>query len=375
MTVVRSSRARAVIDLGAIEHNIATLRRLAGVPVMAVVKADGYGHGAVPVALAAKNAGAEWLGVCFVDEALELREAGVPGPILAWLLSEDDALGGAIDQDIDLSISTREQLVHIAALAQARGIRARVHIELDTGLSRAGVSRERWQQIFELAASLTDDIEVISLWSHLACADEPRHPANAHQQAAYEAALALAASVGITPQLRHISNSAGAIAHPELRYDLVRCGIATYGVSPGGDLADAAGYDLRPAMTVTAEIAYVRKLNTGDGVSYSHRWHADKPTNVALIPLGYADGIPRSATNAGWVTYNGADFPIVGTVCMDQFVVDFGDTFVRTGETVTIFGGEGASAHQWATAARTIGYELVTRLGERVERTYTDGVR
>ena len=316
-----------------------------------------------------------WLGVCFVDEALELREAGVPGPILAWLLSEEDALGEAIDQDIDLSISTREQLVHIAALAQARGIRARVHIELDTGLSRAGVSRERWQQIFELAASLADDVEIISIWSHLACADEPRHPANAHQQTAYESALELAKSLGLVPQLRHLSNSAGALAHPDLRYDLVRCGIATYGVSPGGDLADAAHYDLRPAMTVTAEIAYVRTLNAGDGVSYSHRWHADKPTNVALIPLGYADGIPRSATNAGWVTYNGADFPIVGTVCMDQFVVDFGDTFVRTGETVTIFGGEGASAHQWASAARSIGYELVTRLGERVERTYTDGVR
>ena len=261
MTVVRSSRARAVIDLGAIEHNISTLRRLAGVPVMAVVKADGYGHGAVPVALAAKSAGAEWLGVCFVDEALELREAGVPGPILAWLLSEDDALGEAIDQDIDLSISTREQLVHIAALAQARGIRARVHIELDTGLSRAGVSRERWQQIFELAASLADDVEIISIWSHLACADEPRHPANAHQQTAYESALELAQSLGLVPQLRHLSNSAGALAHPDLRYDLVRCGIATYGVSPGGDLADAAHYDLRPAMTVTAEIAYVRTLN------------------------------------------------------------------------------------------------------------------
>ena len=374
MTVVRSSRARAVIDLGAIEHNISTLRRLAGVPVMAVVKADGYGHGAVPVALAAKNAGAEWLGVCFVDEALELRQAGVPGPILAWLLAADDNLGEAIDQDIDLSISTREQLVRIAALAQARGIRARVHIELDTGLARAGVSRERWQQIFELAASMTNDIEVISIWSHLACADEPRHPANAHQQDAYEAALQMAAAAGLDSVIRHLSNSAGTLAHPDLRYDLVRCGIATYGIAPGGDLEDPSAFGLKPAMTVSADIAYVRHLNPGDGVSYSHRWHATKPTNVGLIPLGYADGIPRAATNAGWVTYNGADFPIVGTVCMDQFVVDFGDTFVRTGETVTIFGGEGAAAHQWAAAARTIGYELVTRLGERVERTYTDGV-
>lgn len=374
MTVVRSSRARAVIDLGAIEHNISTLRGLAGVPVMAVVKADGYGHGAVPVALAAKNAGAEWLGVCFVDEAIELRQAGVPGPILAWLLAADDNLGEAIDQDIDLSISTREQLVRIAALAQARGMRARVHIELDTGLARAGVSRERWQQIFELAASMSNDIEVISIWSHLACADEPRHPANARQQDAYEEALQMAAAAGLDSVIRHLSNSAGTLAHPDLRYDLVRCGIATYGIAPGGDLEDSDAFGLKPAMTVTADIAYVRHLNPGDGVSYSHRWHATKPTNVGLIPLGYADGIPRAATNAGWVTYNGADFPIVGTVCMDQFVVDFGDTFVRTGETVTIFGGEGAAAHQWATAARTIGYELVTRLGERVERIYTDGV-
>ncbi|MEY2634555.1 MAG: hypothetical protein RIS75_495 [Actinomycetota bacterium] len=374
MTEVRTSRAQAQIDLRAIEHNISHLKELTQVPVMAVVKADAYGHGAVAVAHAAKSAGADWLGVAFVDEAIELRNHGVPGPILAWLLGDDD-FSEALELNIDLSVVSGAQLEKVAGVAREIGMRSRVHLEVDTGLSRAGASESEWNSLFKRAVELHDDVEIISVWSHLACADEPQHPANLAQQNKYEEALAVAKSVGLNFQLRHIANSAGALVHPNLRYDLVRCGIATYGVTPGDDVGAAADLKLEPAMTLTAEIAHVRRLKVGDGVSYSHRWTASNPTTVGLIPLGYADGIPRSATNKGWVTLNGTQFPIVGTVCMDQFVVDFGDVEVNVGDTVTLFGRDATSAHDWAKVAGSIGYELVTRLGQRVERVYADGVR
>lgn len=375
MTAIHSHRATARVDLGAVRQNVQQLCQLTGVPVMAVVKADGYGHGAVPVALAAKEAGAEWLGVAYLDEALELRAAGVPGRILTWLLAEDDNLDEAIDQDVDLSVATEAQLLLVAEAAHSRGMRARVHIEVDTGLARAGVAPTKWHLVFAEAARLAHQIEVVSIWSHLACADEPNHPANLRQRDEYERALAVAAEVGVHPQLRHLANSAAALTQPDFRYDLVRCGIATYGVAPGGELTDPTAFGLRPALTLTARIAQVRRLNVGDSVSYSHRWTAERETTVGLIPLGYADGIPRALTNRGQVTFQGQPFNIVGTVCMDQFVVDFGDVEVHPDDEVILFGEGASDAHAWATLAGSIGYEIVTRLGSRVEREYTDGVR
>lgn len=364
----------AEIDLGAIEHNVRRLREIAGVPIMAVVKADGYGHGAVPVALAAKQAGAEWLGVAYVDEALELRANGVPGRILAWLLADDDRLAEAIDNDIDLSVATESQLLQVADIARTREIRARVHIEVDTGLSRGGVAPSAWHLVFAEAVRLAHHVEVVSIWSHLACADEPAHPANAQQQREYERALAVAAEVGLHPQLRHLANSAAALSNPELRYDLCRCGIAMYGVAPGGDLASAAEFGLRPAMQVRARLAQVRRLAAGDSVSYGFRWTAETDTTVGLVPLGYADGIPRAATNRAVVAFRDALYPVVGTVCMDQFVVDFGAVEVHADDEVELFGGA-TTAHEWALRHGSIGYELVTRLGNRVERIYVDGHR
>lgn len=374
MATVRTKRATAKVNLAAIEHNIQVLKQTAGVPVLAVVKADGYGHGAVPVALAAKSAGADWLGVAFLDEAFELRYNNVPGPILAWLLDESDDFSQALDQDIDLSVSSLSILRKISDLAKQRDMNARVHIEVDTGLSRAGVAISEFEDFF--AALLTiENIEVISIWSHLACADEPKNAANEMQQKNYEYALAIAASHGVVPQLRHIANSAGALVHPNLRYDMVRCGIATYGVAPGGELSEATEFKLKAAMTVVSQIASVRKLNSGDGVSYSFKWNASKPTTVGLIPIGYADGVMRHVSKTGSITYRGKQFPIVGTVCMDQFVVDFGDTEISVGEEVILFGEGGLSAHGWAQQVDAIGYELVTRLGSRVEREYFDGVQ
>ena len=374
MATVRTPRATAKINLAAIEHNIKTLRETAGVPVLAVVKADGYGHGAVPVALAAKDAGAEWLGVAFLDEALELRNNGIPGRILAWLLHGDENFDEALDQDIDLSVSSIEVAKKINELAMARNMKANLHVEVDTGLSRAGVAKFDWSNFFRDLAKF-ENIELISIWSHLACADEPSHRANKMQKENYEAALAIAQEHGMVPKIRHLANSAGALVHPEMRYDLVRCGIATYGIAPGGDLADATKFNLKPAMTVVSEIAAVRKLEVGDGVSYSFKWTATKPTTVGLIPIGYADGVMRHISKTGSVTYKGQQFKIVGTVCMDQFIVDFGDTEISVGDEVILFGEGGLPAHDWAMQVDAIGYELATRLGNRIQRVYVDGVR
>lgn len=375
MTTVRTGRAIAEINLGAIEHNIAALRERAGVPVMAVVKADGYGHGAIPVALAAKNAGAEWLGVAYLDEAIQLREAGVPGRILAWLLNLEDDIAAALDQDIDVSVSTLQMLNHVVAVAQRHQQTPRIHLEVDTGMSRAGAAMSDWRALFARAAELGDQIALVSIWSHLACADQPTHSANADQYLNYERALVAAKQAGLSNFLRHLSNSAGTLAHPDFKYDLVRCGIATYGVTPGGDIAEATEYNLKPAMTLKTQIAQVRSLKPGDGVSYGHRWIAATETRVGLIPVGYADGLPRGATNKGTVTWNGTDYPIVGTVCMDQCVVDFGDADIEVGDEVLIFGANAPTAHAWAENVSTIGYELVTRIGERVQRIYVDTVR
>lgn len=375
MATVHTRRAVARVDLGAIEHNVRSLREAAGVPVMAVVKADGYGHGAVPVALAALNAGAEWLGVAYVDEALEIRRAGVPSRILAWLLSEDDDIAAAIDEDIDLSVANSAQLLVVADVARERGIRARLHIEVDTGMCRGGVPPEHWHLVFTEAERLHKHVEVVSIWSHLANADVRDHAANNEQREQYERALAVAAEVGVHPQLRHLANSAAALVLPDFAYDLVRCGIAMYGVAPGGDLNDADALGLRPVMTLVARVAQVRRLRAGDSVSYGHNWTADRDTTIGLIPLGYADGIARAATNRGHVTFHGTAYPIVGTVCMDQFAVDFGDVEVHPDDEVLLFGANATPAHLWAQAYGQIGYELVTRLGSRVGREYTDGVR
>lgn len=374
MATVRTKRATARVNLAAIEHNIKVLKETTGVPVLAVVKADGYGHGAVPVALAAKSAGADWLGVAFLDEAFELRNHNVPGPILAWLLDETDDFAQALDQDIDLSVSSISILKKISEQAKVRDLNARVHIEVDTGLSRAGVAFSEQENFFNEIRDIPN-IEIISIWSHLACADEPDHPANALQQKNFENALSVAAARGVTPKMKHLANSAGALVHPQLRYDMVRCGIATYGVAPGGELSEATDFNLQGAMTVVAQIAAVRKLNPGDGVSYSFKWIASKPTTVGLIPIGYADGVMRHISKTGSVTLRGKQFPIVGTVCMDQFVVDFGDTDISVGDEVVLFGDGGISAHAWAGQVDAIGYELVTRLGSRIERVYVDGVR
>jgi alanine racemase len=366
----------AVVDLDAIRDNVATLaRQVAPARTMAVVKADAYGHGAVPVARAALAGGADWLGVADLVEAIALRDVGIDAPTLAWMHDPDADFAGAIEHQVDLGVSSLEQLVAIADAAASVGRRARVHLKIDTGLSRNGVAPEAWDDVVEAAARLEREgiIGVRGVFSHLAntSADE-----DAAQIAAFDTALAAASAAGLAPEVRHIASTAGAVRRPASRYDLVRLGIGCYGVPPFGDGTTAAELGLRPAMTLRGRVAAVRRIDGGTGASYGHVWRAERATTLALVPLGYADGVPRQASGRAEVWLAGARRPVVGRIAMDQFLVDVGDDEVAVGDEVVLFGdpATGApSADDWGTAADTIGYEIVTRIGPRVPRTYVGG--
>ena len=367
VAVVNSNRAYAEIDLRALSSNVRALKRMIGdAKFMAVVKADAYGHGAVECARAARDAGADWLGVCFIDEALELRRAGIDGPILAWLLSEDDDFVAAIESDIDLSVRGVGECERVEAAFAAVGKPMRVHIELDTGLARAGAAPYEWEELFTLASA----VRVVSMWSHMANADTPLSPVYDSQRAEFERALELAASVGMAPDLRHMANSAATLARQEFHYDMVRVGMAMYGVSPMAE--DNFPFTLSPVMTLRAAVTKVRTVPAGAGVSYGHRYVTDRETQLALLPLGYADGLPRAGTNKAPVQLNGARYTASGTICMDQFLIDVGNANVREGDIATIFGAGGPSAREWGDACGTIGYEMTSRLGSRVVKRFID---
>lgn len=366
----------AVIDLDAIRGNVAEIaRQVAPAQVMAVVKADAYGHGAVPVARAALDGGAEWLGVADVAEALALREAGIDAPILAWLHDPAEAFVPAIEREVDLGVSSAAQLQAIADAAASVARPAAVHLKIDSGLSRNGVAPEEWGAVVTAAARGERDgrLRVRGVFSHLANTSPAE---DARQLAAFEAALAAASDAGLVPGVRHLASTAAALRMPAARFDLVRIGIGSYGVPPFGDGTTADELGLRPAMTLRARVAAVRRVEAGAGASYGHIWRAERPTTLALVPLGYADGVPRQASNRAEVWLAGARRPVVGRIAMDQFVVDVGDDAVAPGDEVVLFGDPltGApSADDWGDAADTIGYEIVTRIGARVPRTYVGG--
>ena len=365
----------AVIDLDAIARNVRTIAdRVAPAEVMAVVKADGYGHGAVEAARAALAGGATGLGVADLDEALALRSAGIDAPILAWLHDPDADFAGAVAADVELGISSLAQLERAASALQ--GGPARVHLKIDTGLSRNGVAEEDWGPAVARAAELErgGSLAVVGVFSHLA---NTSRDVDAAQRAAFERALTAAAEAGLRPATRHLASSEQAIRDPQARYDAVRIGIGMYGLTPFGDGTTCTDLGLTPAMTLRTRVAAVRRVTAGTGASYAHIWHADRATTLALVPLGYADGIPRHASGGGAeVLLAGARRPVVGRVAMDQFIVDVGDAHVEAGDEVVVFGdpATGApTADEWAEAAGTIGYEIVTRIGPRVARTYVGG--
>src|SRR5579875_682149 len=348
---------------------------MGGSQVMAVVKADGYGHGIVPAGQAAVAGGADWLGVVHVAEALRLRRAGITVPVLCLMAVPDDAHIEAVAAGVDLSAGSVPLVRRIAAAAASVGRQARLHLKADTGLSRGGATPAEWPAVVEaaLAAQADGHVRITGLWSHFACADEPGHPSIAAQLTRFGEAADHAEKAGVTPEVRHIANTAGALTLPETRLDLVRLGGAIYGLStlPGG----APGW-LRPAMTLTTRLAQVKRVPAGTGVSYGLRYVTSGPATLGLVPLGYADGVPRSATGLPLVWARGRRWPIAGTVCMDQFFVDFGDEPVAAGEEVVLFGpgDEGEpTAQEWGEALGTISYEIVTGIGGRVPRTYARG--
>ena len=374
MTDPVPSRAEIVVDVAAIRHNVRILKDLVTVdgPVqlMTVVKADGYGHGMVECAEAARDGGADWLGVATIDEALALRAAGDRGPLLCWLSAPGDDFAGAVAAGVEVTAYTVDELDEIAAVGGAR-----VQLKVDTGLSRGGAARADWQALFAAAAAheSAGRVHVTGVWSHFAASDEPAHPANDRQEAAFREALRLAADAGLDPDVTHLANSAAALLRPSSHFDLVRCGIASYGLDPAPGVSPQVG--LRPAMTVRARLVTSKPIAAGDGVSYGHTWHADEDTTVGLVPAGYGEGIPRAAGNTASVWVGDARRPIRGRVCMDQLVVDLQGELPPAGTEVILFGpgdhGE-PTAQDWAEAVGTINYEIVTRVGGRLARRHVD---
>ncbi|MFI0807408.1 alanine racemase [Streptomyces echinatus] len=371
-------RARAEIDLGALRANVRALRaRAKGAAVMAVVKSDAYGHGAIPCARAALEAGASWLGTATAEEALALRAAGLTGPVLCWLWVPGGPWRQAIEADIDVSLSGMWALREVTAAARAAGRVARVQLKADTGLGRNGCQPADWAELVAAALRAEDEglVRVTGLWSHFACADEPGHPSITTQLDRFREMTAYAEEQGVRPEVRHIANSPATLTLPETHFDLVRPGIAMYGVSPSPEIGTPADFGLRPVMTLSASLALVKRVPAGHGVSYGHHYVTPGETTLGLVPVGYGDGIPRHASGAGPVLLDGKWRTVAGRVAMDQFVVDLGGDEPPVGTEAVLFGpgdrGE-PTAEDWAQACGTIAYEIVTRIGTRVPRVYVN---
>jgi len=377
-------RVEARIDLDALAHNVGLLAGLArgsGAATMAVVKADGYGHGAVDVARTALANGATWLGVCTLEEAAQLRTAGLRAPVLSWLHLPDEDFAPAVADDVDLGVSSRAELEGVVAGARRAGRPARVHLKIDTGLSRNGCPPDAWVDLLGAveAARAAGEVEVAAVWSHLAHADAPAHPTIDVQAARLDGAWRTAAEhLGGPRPWRHLANSAATLTRPDLHLDLVRPGIAVYGLDP---LDAPGGHGLRPVMTFRTHVALVKRVAAGEGVSYGHEWVAPDDRVLALVPTGYADGVPRRLGGMMTVQLAGRRRPVVGRVCMDQVVVDLGpaadgDPGVAPGDEVVLFGAGDAgepTAAEWARWLDTIHYEVVTGVGSRPRVTRTVG--
>lgn len=373
-----AKRARATIDLAAVRSNVRALGdRAPRAELMAVVKSDGYGHGAVRCARAAREAGAGWLGTALPEEAFALRAAGDTGRLMCWLWTPGGPWRTAVEQDIDVSVSGLWALREVSAAARGCGRAARVQLKIDTGLGRNGCAPADWPELTAAAraAEAEGALRVTGLWSHFACADEPGHPSIALQLTAFHEALAIAGRAGLRPEVRHIANTPALLTLPEAHFDLVRTGIGIYGISPSPELGTSQELGLRPAMTLEAALASVKRVPGGHGVSYGHQYTTPGETTLALVPLGYADGIPRHASNGGPVLVAGEWRTVAGRIAMDQFVVDLGGDSAEPGDRAVLFGpGDGGepTAEDWARVAGTIGYEIVTRIGTRVPRVHVD---
>ena len=379
-TSVTSStcNGEAVVDLDAIVHNVGVLRQHAGSSqVMAVVKADGYGHGASAVARAALGAGVAELGVATIGEALALRADGITAPILAWLHLPGTDFAPALDADVQIGVSSVRQIDDLLAAVERTGRSASVTIKVDTGLNRNGVGARDYPAVLSALqpAMAAEAIHLRGIMSHLVCGDIPDDPLNDLQAQRFTAMITEARGRGIEFEVAHLSNSPSTMTRPDLGFDMVRPGIAVYGLSPMPELGDMG---LRPAMTLKCPVAMVKPISAGDGVSYGHAWVADRDTTVALLPLGYADGVFRTLSGRIDALINGRLRRNVGRICMDQFLVDLGPgpIDVSEGDEAILFGPGTAgepTAQTWADLLGTINYEVVTGPRGRVRRSYTGG--
>ena len=362
------NRAEAIIDLDRISENVKHLKGLAGVDLMAVVKADAYCHGLIPVARAALAGGATSLGVALLEEAITLREAGISAPILAWLVPPGSDYKTAVDHDIELAASSIIALEEIGAVNSHN--RPRVHLEVDTGMTRGGFLSE-WGK---LDAHHVSNVDIVGIFSHFARADEPGQEQNNLQRARFQEMVATLESFGFTNILRHLSNSAATLKDQDSRFDMVRAGIAIYGLTPDvNTLGTSASLGLKAAMTLRAKLHLVKDVPAYSPVGYGAAASTERDTKLGIVAMGYADGIPRTAQGAG-IFVHGKRAPIIGRVSMDQFVVDLGPgSTAISGEWVEVFGdgiAGGYTAEEWGSASGSINYEIVTRIGPRVPRIY-----
>lgn len=365
-----------IIDLDAIVDNFENFKkRAAGAKVLAVVKANAYGHGLYEVALKLETAKVDYFGVADVDEALHLREGGIETPVLAWLHDPNDRFTEALDANVELGVANIEQLERIADAARITGKVAKLHLKVDTGLSRNGSSIEEWPTLIAATVDLVGQnlVEAVGVFSHLSSTSEADDRA---QIVLFDAAVEQARALGLEFQLRHLTASDGTLSYPEANYEMVRIGVGLYGLSPFAD-HHSAEYALRPAMTAKALVTQVKRVQAGAGISYGYLARTTGETTLALVPVGYAEGLPRNASGKAEVSINGKRYKIESRIAMDQFVIDVGDDEVVAGDEVVIFGDPAAgvpSADDLAVAADTINYEIVTRMGGRFRVTYLGAI-
>lgn len=362
------SALEVAIDYGVIAANVSRLRDLAqasGAEMMAVVKADGYGHGVIEAGRAAREGGATWLGVAQPGEALALRAAGDAGRVFTWLYGPEVDAAALLQADVDVSVASLEVLDVISAAARSAGVNARVHLCVDTGLGREGATPADLPGLLDALEELHRQgvVTLVGVWSHLAWADAPGHPTIDAQAEVFRDAAAQIADRGIQLEVQHLANSACTLTRPDLHFNLVRPGIAIYGLPPVPD-PDGQNFGLIPAMSVTCTLALVKQVPAGHGVSYGHEYHTETDTTLGLVSAGYSDGIFRAGGNRADVAIDGRRYRIAGRVCMDQFVVDLGpDADVHVGAEVVLIGPDGPTAADWAQAVGTIDYEVVCRFG------------
>ena len=370
------SRASAEINLSAITQNFKSIKSRTTADVLAVVKADAYGHGLIPVSKALEEAGADWFGTALLEEAINLRKAGILKPIISWLTPLGEDFKSAIDLDIDLGIPSIDLLDEVIKAASLTGKTARIHLEIDTGMSRGGVLSE-WDQLIKsvLVGVNLKQLKVIGIWSHFARADEPDELMNQEQLSLFKEKVNQAKAAGIDAQFIHIANSAALFTNKSTHKNIIRSGIALFGLSPDiKTIGDSSSLGLKPAMKLKAKLNLVKEVKAGSSVGYGGTAVLKSDTKLGVVALGYADGIPRSTNNLAGVFVDKKRAPIIGRVSMDQFVVDLGITSTaKTGDEVIVF-GDGSSGEytvdEWAKAANTINYEIITRIGPRVPRIY-----